>query len=118
MPGDDGIGRNVASDHGTGSDHRALSDRDARQDGGIGPYGRAAADQRSGNGLLVLSAARERVVRESGVGAHEDILFQRDPIPKLHATLDGDSIADNHIVLDEGVIAYIAIGATRAPGRI
>src|SRR5207244_2895909 len=68
-------------------------------------------DTGSGNPRLMLAAARKRIVGERRIRAHEDIVFQRNPVPELYATLDGDAITHHDIVFDERVVADVASGS-------
>lgn len=60
--------------------------------------------------------AGKGVIRESGVGADEDVIPDAQAVPELHAVLDGDPIAHHHVILDEAVGADVAIPAD-AGGR-
>ena len=65
----------------------------------------------------MLPAARKMIVRESGVGADEHVVFQSDSVPHLHAALDSDAVSDAHVVLDECLVADIAASADRGAGQ-
>jgi len=57
----------------------------------------------------MLAAPWVHVVGERGIGAHEDVVFERDSVPQLHAGLDRDSVAHADIALDEDAVTYIAV---------
>ncbi len=50
---------------------------------------------------------------EGGVGADEYIVFDARSIPQLNAVLDGDAVANDHVVFDEHLLADIAVAADR-----
>jgi hypothetical protein len=56
-----------------------------------------------------LATSGETVVREGGIGADEHVILEIDPIPKLHTTLDGHTVADDDVALDEHAIADVAV---------
>ena len=56
-------------------------------------------------------AARKRIVGKSGVGADEDVVFERDALPQLHAAFQRDAMAHHRAAFNKRVIAEIAIGA-------
>jgi hypothetical protein len=56
-------------------------------------------------------AAREGVVGKRYVRADEDIVFNSCAVPQVNTTLDGDAVANDHIVYDEAVRAYVAVGS-------
>src|SRR6266511_9874 len=58
-----------------------------------------------------MLAPGERVVRERGVRANEHIIFESKAVPDLYAALDRDPVADHDIILDENMIANVAVGA-------
>ena len=107
----DGIGRYVVGDHGACANHGVRPNRQPGQDGGVGADRRAMTNYRARKRVKKLAAARERIVGECGVGTDEDIVFQRDAIPDLHAALDGDSVTDDDVVLNEYAVTNIAVGA-------
>jgi hypothetical protein len=61
--------------------------------------------------LKWVLASGERVIRERCIGAHKNIVFDRDVVPELNTAFNRDSIADLDIVLDECVIANITVAA-------
>ncbi len=52
-----------------------------------------------------------QVVCKSHVWSDENIVFDPQSIPELHATLDGDVIADHNVILDKHVRADVTVGA-------
>ena len=59
----------------------------------------------------VTPAARIRIVGQGRIGADENIVFDGDSVPELHAALDGRTVADPHLVFDERVMANITVRA-------
>ena len=57
------------------------------------------------------------VIGKGHVWSNEDIIFQLDSIPDLHAGLDGDSVANHHIIFDETMRTDIDILANNGAGQ-
>jgi hypothetical protein len=64
-----------------------------------------------------LFGSGEAIVREGCVGPNEYVVGYSQPIPQLHATLDGDSVADDDVVFDEDVIADVAVPTYDGTGK-
>ena len=62
-------------------------------------------------------AARIPVVGERRVRADEHVVADPHPVPELDSALHGHPIADRHVVLDEDVVANVAILADDRPGK-
>jgi hypothetical protein len=56
-----------------------------------------------------LSALREEIVCKSGVWANEDIVAHTQAVPELDTRLHRYAIPQDDIVLDENVIANVAV---------
>jgi hypothetical protein len=59
----------------------------------------------------ILLASRQRIVGESRVWTYEDIVLDSETVPQLNPGLDCDPISKNYIVLDEGVVANVAVNS-------
>jgi hypothetical protein len=51
------------------------------------------------------------MVGKGGIGTDENIVFDGDAVPQLHAALDRHAIADTHIAFEERLIANHAVRA-------
>jgi hypothetical protein len=49
------------------------------------------------------------IVSKRSIRPNENIILDSQPVPKLHSTFYGDSVADDYIILDKHVVANIAI---------
>ncbi len=54
---------------------------------------------------------REDVVRECTVRSNKDVGLEANSVPELNSGFDGDTITDDHIILDQDMRANIAIAA-------
>ena len=108
---DDRVGRHRFDDDGARAHHRAASDRDSRQQRGIGSDRCALLHDRRQELRGPPPAARKAIVRERRVRADEDVVLDAYAIPELDAAFHGDAVADDDVVLDERVIADVAVGA-------
>jgi hypothetical protein len=65
----------------------------------------------------VHPTARKLVIGEGGVGAYEHILLDRHPIPELNSALDRYAVSYGHVILNEGMVAEIAICSDTGAGQ-
>jgi hypothetical protein len=92
--GDDGVGGDVFGDDGAGGDERALVQRDAADDGGVGADAGAALDVGGGvvgAGVAGVLAAGGLDVGEDHAGAAEDVVLEDDAFVDADVVLDLDS---------------------------
>ena len=59
--------------------------------------------------LGFLKAARKSVVCKRSVRANKYVVTDPQTVPQLHATLDGDAITNNDVVLDQAMRADVAV---------
>jgi hypothetical protein len=57
------------------------------------------------------------VVGESSIGADKDIIFKRNTVPQLNATLDGTAVTYLNIVLNEYMRANVTVTADQCTGQ-
>ena len=110
------IVRHVLSYHGAGTDHCPLANCEPGQDHRAGADRRAAADGRD-RAFERLTAAREWVIGERRLGPDEDVVLDPKAVPQKHPGFDRDPIADDHVVLDVGVIADVAVVPDHCSGH-
>src|ERR1035437_63538 len=101
----------IPGDNCTCPDHGPLANRHSGEDRSVCTDRCAFLDVSPEYGGLVDAALWEMIVREGGVRSDENVILQRDSVPKLNAALDGHTISDHHVVLNKSVIADIAIGS-------
>jgi hypothetical protein len=63
-----------------------------------------------------LFAFREQIICESYVRANKDIVPDPQTVPKLDATLYRYAIAQDNVILDEDMIADVAVFADDSAG--
>ena len=99
----------VPGDDGPGADKGVPADRDAADDGAVGPQGGAPPDD-GGPDLVHLRDLRPGVVdvREDHGGAAEDPFLQGNPLVDGDVVLDLAAGADGDIRADDDVLADVA----------
>jgi hypothetical protein len=60
-------------------------------------------DPSHGQFELSVLASGMLVIGESGIGAYEDIVTYTQPVPELHPTFNGNTIANYDIIFNEAV---------------
>ncbi len=58
---------------------------------------------------FVLLASRENIVCEGCIRSDENVVFEGDALPQLHAALVSNSVSEGDVALDENVVADIAV---------
>ncbi len=114
---DDGIRGNGFGYHGTGTHHGFLADRYAREDRSVCPD-RATLPQVSLQiPFRALSASGKGVIGKSDIWPDKDVILETGAIPKLDAAFNRDAVSKDDIILDEHVIANIAVAADLGVGK-
>jgi hypothetical protein len=67
--------------------------------------------------LGILFAARKLVVGKRDVGANKHIITHTQTVAQLHAASDRNAVADDDVVLNQAVRAYVAVLANPGAGQ-
>jgi hypothetical protein len=93
------------------TDHGVSTDRNSWENGGIGPDRTTFLKRGFCKAVGPLLAFREKIVCKSRVWANEDVVLHAQAVPELDAAFHRHSISEHDIVLDENMIANVAIFA-------
>src|SRR5262245_7224857 len=111
------VGRHVRGDNRSCAHHGVSSDRYSWQQSRTGSDAGSRHNYSPRELFRGLLASGERVIRKRNVWTDKGIVLERNPVPELHAALYGHPVADTHVILDEDMIADVAIGPDYRTGQ-
>jgi hypothetical protein len=109
IPHDQRVVRNITRYNGSSGHRRPSANHQARQDDRPRTDTTALSEHHFGIIQGMLLAAWPQVMGKESTGSDKDIVFHGDSIPKVNAALQGHPVAQNDLILDENVVADVAV---------
>jgi hypothetical protein len=106
---DDSMCRHITGHHGPGGHHSKSAYPHTVHDYCASTNGAAYVEQCLRIRVQGLTCARVPIVDKRGIGPDKDVIFDPQSIPEINATLDGNIITKDDLMLNKGMAVDIAV---------